>query len=61
MQRFGKISSEELDGDQVHRLENVITLWDAVRLLFDQLRIWFEPSVSLFEAIHFSPLTCKIG
>ncbi|KAG6369984.1 hypothetical protein JVT61DRAFT_12620 [Boletus reticuloceps] len=44
MQRFGRISPLELNGDQVHRLENVITLWDGVHSLFDKLQMWFEPS-----------------
>jgi hypothetical protein len=57
MQRFGKLSPQELNGDQVHCLENVITLWDAVSSHFYRLQVWFEPSVGLFETFCLPPLT----
>ncbi|KAG9308905.1 hypothetical protein JVU11DRAFT_11365 [Chiua virens] len=44
MQRFGRINPEELSGDKVHRLENIMTLWDPIHSLFGDLDIWFEPS-----------------
>ncbi|KAF8551780.1 hypothetical protein OG21DRAFT_1498864 [Imleria badia] len=44
MQRFGRIGPEELNGDHIHRLENVMTLWDGISSLFEGLQVWFEPS-----------------
>lgn len=56
MQKFGGINPEELSGDKVHRLENIMTLWDPVHSLFDDLDIWFEPTVCTPHAgIHLSP------
>ena len=57
IQRFGELSPQELNGDKVHCLENIMTLWDAVSSPFDQLRIWFEPSVGLFKTFCLSTLT----
>jgi len=34
--------TEELNGADIHRLENVMTLVGLVRTKFDRLRIWFE-------------------
>jgi hypothetical protein len=47
--RFGQIDAlEELNGDNMHRLENVLTLNSDTHTLFDTLKIWLErsPAVS---------------
>ncbi|KAF5378312.1 hypothetical protein D9615_008803 [Tricholomella constricta] len=45
MDRFGyqRIPSD-LNGNNIHRLENVLTLDVGVRCLFDELKLWFEPT-----------------
>jgi len=46
MKRFGYDSLlDELNGAQVHRLENVMTLDPSVHAMFDQLEIWFTATV----------------
>ena len=37
--------TEELNGPDIHRLENVMTLESGVHDLFDSLRIWLEETV----------------
>ena len=47
--RFGQIDAiEELNGDNMHRLENVLTLNSDAHTLFDTLKLWLErnPAVS---------------
>ena len=34
---------KELNGSEIHRLENVLTLSLSVHDLFDTLRLWLEP------------------
>ena len=44
MERFGNISMKnELNGSNVHRLSNILTLSNEIHYLFDELYIWFEP------------------
>jgi hypothetical protein len=44
--RFGHEKlPEELNGPQIHRLENVMTVDYTFQVLFDQLKIWFVPTV----------------
>jgi len=46
MERFGYESlPQELNGPQIHRLENVMTLAPGCHLKFDQLRFWFVATV----------------
>ena len=47
MERFGQVLGvEELNGPQIHRIENVMTMSVNFHLAFDSLRIWFEATVS---------------
>jgi hypothetical protein len=47
MSRFGQVHAlEELYGNNIHRLENIITLSHNKHALFDQLHLWFEATVS---------------
>jgi len=44
LDRFGyKKPFHELNGDKIHRLENVFTLSYDVHILFDALQLWLEP------------------
>jgi hypothetical protein len=46
--RFGGIKiTEELNGADIHRIENVMTLVGDVHTKFDRLYIWFEETVRL--------------
>jgi len=49
----------ELNGDKVHRLENVMTITLGAHSLFDALFMWFEPTVcswlvQLAKVVHFA-------
>jgi hypothetical protein len=47
MDRFGyRQIPFDLNGNNIHRLENVLTLDIGVHSLFDELKLWFEPTVS---------------
>jgi hypothetical protein len=57
IQRFGNISViDELNGDSINRLENIITMAADVHGLFDTLEIWFEETVRHFNAVEL--VTC---
>ena len=44
MERFGyKVVFEELNGNGIHRLENILTLSRDVHTFFDTLQLWLEP------------------
>jgi hypothetical protein len=46
LERFGyKAAFKELNGSEIHRLENVITLDHNVHFFFDTLQLWLEPKV----------------
>ena len=46
MERFGqKNLPEELNGSKIHRLENVMTVSLDFHFQFDQLKVWFVPTV----------------
>jgi hypothetical protein len=46
MNRFGHEKLlDELNGLKIHRLENVMTVGHTFHTLFDQLQIWFVPTV----------------
>ena len=46
MERFGqKNLPEELNGPKIHRLENVMTVACDFQIQFDNLRVWFVPTV----------------
>jgi hypothetical protein len=48
MNRFGyEELPEQLNGSKVHRLENVMTMVTGFHLIFDQLKVWFVPTVRL--------------
>ena len=48
MNRFGHEElPDELNGSNVHRLENVMTMVLGFHTFFDQLEIWFVPTVRL--------------
>jgi hypothetical protein len=47
MERFGQVNGFlELNGPNIHRLENVITMEIGFHTLFDRLTIWLEATVS---------------
>ena len=49
MSRFGQVDClQELDGKNVHRLENVLTMDIILRGLFDRLYLWLDPTVRLW-------------
>ncbi|KAI6155635.1 hypothetical protein BKA82DRAFT_991374 [Pisolithus tinctorius] len=55
LDRFGHQSIwEELNGDMIHRLENVMTMEPRIHALFDTLKVWFaeteEPNTYRLEA-----------
>ncbi|KAJ3515777.1 hypothetical protein NLJ89_g1537 [Agrocybe chaxingu] len=44
MERTGSVLvPDELNGPDIHRLENIMTLETGVHSLFDNLKLWFEP------------------
>ena len=46
LEQMGAINvANELNGDGVHHLENVMTLDVGIHMLFDSLSIWFEAMV----------------
>jgi hypothetical protein len=45
MARFGELLTEELDGTNIHRLENIITLASDKHEAFDKFHLWFEETV----------------
>lgn len=46
MARFGYTQlPNDLNGPNVHRLENVMTTVTGFHLIFDQLKIWFDATV----------------
>ena len=52
MQRFGGVKvKDELNGNQIHRLENIMTVNSDVHTFFDDLQIWLEPVVCFLTAI----------
>ena len=46
MDRYGGILLGELNGNEIHRLENVLTLSLTFHDYFDRLEVWLEPTVS---------------
>lgn len=47
MERFGQVLGvDELNGPQIHRLENVMTMDVSFHQWFDSLVIWLEATVS---------------
>ncbi|KAF8596804.1 hypothetical protein BDV93DRAFT_610704 [Ceratobasidium sp. AG-I] len=40
---FGDVNPEELNGEDMHRLGNILTLGTGYHDSFDRLRIWLEP------------------
>ena len=47
MDRFGyKQIPSKLNSNKIHRLKNVLTLDGSVHSAFDELKLWFEPTVS---------------
>ncbi|KAF9230563.1 hypothetical protein BU15DRAFT_91086 [Melanogaster broomeanus] len=45
MTRFGyKYLPQELNGNNIHRLQNILTLNDTMHEQFNTLKLWFEPT-----------------
>jgi len=42
LDRFGQIRIDELNGTNIHRLENILTLDSVVHDWFDQLKVWLD-------------------
>ncbi|KAH6904805.1 hypothetical protein BKA70DRAFT_1295150 [Coprinopsis sp. MPI-PUGE-AT-0042] len=54
MKNFGGlVVLNELDGAQMHRLGNILTLHTAYHGLFDALSLWLEPDPAYNDDIHF--------
>ncbi len=52
MSRFGhETLPDDLNGPNVHRLENVMTMAPNVHTLFDQLMIWLTATVRQFDHV----------
>ena len=62
MDRFGyRRIPEDLNGHNIHRLENVLTLESSAHEAFDRLGLWFESTVGIPFGIPFSwPDVCRI-
>jgi len=46
MERFGGVKvKDELNGNRIHRLENIITMNSDIHTHFDDLLIWLVPVV----------------
>jgi HNH endonuclease len=46
MARFGQLLiTEELNGRDIHRLDNIITMASDKHDAFDKLQLWFEETV----------------
>ena len=46
MKCFGGVKVEdELNGNQIHQLENIITMDSNIHTSFDNLQLWLEPLV----------------
>jgi hypothetical protein len=39
---FGGVKFDELNGLNIHRLDNILTLNPEAHHLFDELKLWFE-------------------
>jgi len=53
MERFGQVLGvEELNGADIHRLENIMTMDGTLHTLFDSLGIWLEETVSSIFQIY---------
>ena len=43
LERFGYTGlQEELEGNKIHRLDNIMTLSTDLHLLMDKMSLWFE-------------------
>lgn len=52
MDRFGQVNiGDELNGDRAHCLQNVMTLSNNLHTTFDNLHLWFQPTVSLIRLV----------
>lgn len=48
--RFGHVTiPDELKGDRIRRLENVMTMELQTRFLFSDLKIWLEPTMNVIK------------
>lgn len=46
LEGFGGVQiRDELNGDRIHRLENIITMCGDVQYSFSRLLLWLEPAV----------------
>jgi HNH endonuclease len=43
------ICYDELNGPDIHRLENVMTLETGIHTLFDNLKLWLDADVSKID------------
>lgn len=50
LESFGGIQiRDELNGDRIHRLENIISMCGDAQYSFPRLILWLEPAVCLLE------------
>ena len=45
LERFGQVSLDGLNGRNIHRLENIITMDNNKHDMFSRLLVWFEATV----------------
>ena len=49
MRMGGVFGHDELNGEKIHRMENVMTLRSDLHTLFDTLGLWLEATVGLYR------------
>lgn len=53
LDRFGGINSiQELNGTNIHRLENILTLDTNIHIFFDQLKLWLKKIPDVSGRVH---------
>jgi hypothetical protein len=51
MKMFGQVHvTEELNGSDIHRLENIITMHSDLHNYFDNLKLWLESTVRIMSS-----------
>ncbi|KAG8938888.1 hypothetical protein FRC04_007344 [Tulasnella sp. 424] len=65
VQRFGQVNviTESLNGPNIHRVENALTMCQIVRELFDRLELWFEATdvPNTYRMCSNNPATFKLA
>jgi hypothetical protein len=60
MMRMGAVLvPDELNGADIHRLENVLTMEEGLHSLFDKLGLWLEATVRLYLLLRCHHRSCQ--